>query len=56
MNLAKLGDGGGTANGREAAFVDVVEVLPRFSLQVAQNIAGRRLPLLDGGGCDSGTS
>src|ERR1700722_16575142 len=47
MNLPKIGDGRGSTDRRERAFVPVVEVLSRFTLQVASDISGGSPAFLD---------
>src|ERR1700730_13129260 len=52
MNLSKIGHGGGSTDGCQAAFVPVVEVLARLAAQFVSDIVGGGFALLHRDRCD----
>ena len=52
--MPNCGDGGGAADGREIALVDVVEIAARFAAQLAADVTGGGATFLHGDGCDAG--
>src|ERR1700730_18286763 len=52
MNLSKIGHGGGSTDGCQAAFVPVVEVLARLATQFVSDIVGGGFALLHRDWCD----